>query len=110
MIMPNCELAYIQRRKLTHYLLSLTHPVGRSKAKFLRRFGFNEKNIELLEERLLSIAQLEDIFDKQETEHGTKYIIIGDIPTPRGIVIRMRTVWIVDAGNIQPRFVTAYPA
>lgn len=40
MLLPNREKAYVPERKLTSYLLSLTHPVGKSKAQFFYRHGF----------------------------------------------------------------------
>jgi len=40
-----------------------THSVGKSKAKFLRSFGFNEMNIDMLVQGLISIAHSGDIKD-----------------------------------------------
>ena len=57
MKLPNWEKAYIQPQKLTGYLLSETHSVGRSKAKLLRAFGFNEKTAKMLEQVLLEMIQ-----------------------------------------------------
>lgn len=42
MKLENKEYAYIPLAKLLDYLLSETHPVGKSKAKYLRSLGFNE--------------------------------------------------------------------
>jgi hypothetical protein len=56
MKLPNRENAHISPIKLTDYLLSETHSVGRSKAKFLRFVGFNENNREELKNALLSMA------------------------------------------------------
>lgn len=38
MILPNRERAYIPEAKLVHYLLSLSHPVGKSKARFVTAY------------------------------------------------------------------------
>ena len=45
MKLPNRENAYIPPRKLTEYLLSETHSIGKSKAKFFRAIGFDEENV-----------------------------------------------------------------
>jgi hypothetical protein len=96
-------------QNLKDYLLSETHVVGRSKAKFFRGCGFDESNIELLERGLLSIAQNQEVNEKVVTPHGTKYVIDGLIQTPIGKAINIRTVWIIDKGKELPRFVTAVP-
>ena len=36
MALPEAESARVDREKLTGYLLSESHPIGRSKAKFFR--------------------------------------------------------------------------
>lgn len=109
MQLPNREKAYISISKLKDYLLSETHSVGKSKAKFLRTTGFNEMNINLLKEGLIAIAHSGDVEDVISSPHGVKYIIDGLIQTPAGGSIKMRTVWIIDKGLERPRFVTAYP-
>lgn len=109
MKLPNWENAYIQPAKLTGYLLSETHSVGSSKARLLRNVGFNETNVDMLEQRLLAIARSEDIKEVVSSPHGTKYIIEGQLETPTGSSVQLRTVWIIDTGQDHPRFVTAYP-
>lgn len=109
MKLPNNENAYIPSSKLKGYLLSETHAAGRSKAKFLRAFGFNDANIELLERGLFTIAQTQEVNDVVDSPHGTKYVIDGSLQTPVGTTIRLRTVWIIDKGLDRPRFVTAIP-
>ena len=109
MKLENREYAYIPLAKLLDYLLSETHPVGKSKAKYLRSVGFNEANINLLKEGLLAIARSEDAKEVLSSVHGDKYVIDGMLQTPSGASIKTRTVWIVDKGAERPRFVTAYP-
>lgn len=109
MKLPNREKAYIPAAKLLDYLLSLTHAEGKAKAKFLRGFGYDESNVTLLEQGLLSIARSEDVTDMVASPHGTKYVIEGILITPFNRAVQVRTVWIIDAGHETPRFVTAYP-
>ncbi|MBI4825052.1 MAG: hypothetical protein HY807_01330 [Nitrospirae bacterium] len=109
MKLPDKENAYVPLSKLLNYLLSETHPIGKSKSKYLRSFGFNETNINLLKYQLTAIAQSEEVKEGISSPHGVKYIIDGFIKTPEGSSINMRTVWIIDKGKTHPRFVTAYP-
>ena len=77
MKLQNKENAYIPLSKLLNYLLSETHSVGKSKAKYLRSVGFNETNVNLLKEELLAVAKSEDVKEEMSSLHGVKYIIDG---------------------------------
>jgi len=44
-----------------------------------------------------------------ETVHGWKYIVDGEIDTPSGRRVAIRTVWIVEHVDQPPRLVSAYP-
>jgi hypothetical protein len=109
MQLPNREKAYIPISKLKDYLLSETHSVGKSKAKFLRAVGFNDTNTHLLKQGLINIAHSQDIKETILSSHGVKYIIDGLLQTAAGESVKMRTVWIIDRDQGCPRFVTAYP-
>lgn len=109
MNLPNREKAYIPLAKLTGYLLSETHPSGQSKAKYLRAAGFDETNVNILEEGLISIAHTQEVQEISSSPHGTKYVLDGQFQAPDSSWMRLRTVWIIDAGQDRPRFVTAYP-
>lgn len=109
MRLPHKEKAYIPLLKIKDYLLSETHPIGKSKAKFFRLLGFNETNIDLLKQGLLTIAHTEDVKEEVSSIHGVKYIIDGLIQAPAGEAVKVRTIWIIDKGQIRPRFVTTYP-
>lgn len=54
---PYLEDAFISREKPTEYLLSETHPTGRSKARFFHAAGFDTAKVNILEQALISIAQ-----------------------------------------------------
>lgn len=110
MLLPNREKAHVPERKLTSYLLSSTHPVGKSKARFFNLHGFTTENAELLEHRLLKIAREGTIQETEHTPRGTKYVIEGSIGTPQGYTIEVRTIWIIEINRQHPRLVTAYPA
>jgi hypothetical protein len=52
MILNNAQEAVVPLEKLTDYLLSQSHPEGKSKAKFFRGLGFNEGNVDLFTDSL----------------------------------------------------------
>ena len=109
MKLPHRDKAYIPRAKLTDYLLSLTHAVGRSKARFFRSMGYDRENVDLLEEQLLTMARVADVTTVTSSPYGIKYVIDGTLLTPAGGMVRGQTIWILETGNDRPRFVTAYP-
>lgn len=108
MKLPYRQNSYIPEDKLVSYLLSETHPVGRSKAKIFRGIGFNETNVGKLSEALLKIAQTQNVREARKLEYGTNYAIDGMLQINKGR-ISIRTVWFIELGENQPRFVTAYP-
>jgi len=111
MKLPGRERAFVPERKLTAYLLSLSHPVGRAKARFFRRLGFDGSNADRLRNELIDLAQRADVASTECTAHGTKYVVDGLLSTPSGDEAAVRTVWIIeDSRPDAPRFVTAYPA
>lgn len=109
-MLPGGEQAAIPPTKLAGYLLSETHPVGRSKAKFLRAVGFGETNTRHLAEGLLAIARWGTVVERVTSPHGVKYVVDGPLTTPLAGEVRLRTVWIVETDAEAPRFVTAYPS
>ncbi len=109
MELPNKLHAYVSTGKITDYLLSETHIVGRFKARFLRSFGFNETNVSQFEKGLIDIAQTEPVVEIVETIYGKKYVIDGELETPNGDMMHLRTVWIIETGGDVPRLVTVCP-
>ncbi len=83
--------------------------MGKSKARFFREAGIDEATIEFLTRELLQIARTQEVLAISATVHGQKYILEGDLGTPSGRRLRVRTVWIIDRGQERPRLVTAYP-
>lgn len=103
MRLPRSLEAIVPERKLTGYLLSETHPVGRAKAKFFRALGFNERNLVRLKDALLAVAVSNDVTEAVVTPFGTKYLVEGDLDAPKGISVRVLTVWILEKGEDLPR-------
>lgn len=109
MTLPNAERAFVPPDKLIGYLLALSHPVGGPKARFFRAHGFDETNAEALAAGLRAIAT-GAASSVRSSPFGTKYSVVGDLATPRGAVVQIETVWIVEPHDERPRLVTAYPA
>lgn len=108
--LPNYEKAYVPKQKLSNYLLSETHAVGKAKARYFRSLGYTEENADQLADALLMIAKSEGVSQEVTSRYGTKYIIDGELVTPIETRVRLRTVWVVGSHDERPQFVTAYPA
>jgi hypothetical protein len=83
--------------------------VGKFKARFFREGGFDESTIEFLVREVLRIARRQEVIEISTTVHGQKYVLEGELETPSGRRLRVRTIWIIDRGQERPRLVTAYP-
>ena len=110
MELPNKSSAYVPLEKVIDYLLSETHPVGKSKAKYFRSYGFTDANASDLVDGLLAIAQNAPVESSERSRFGVKYVLDGELETPNGDMIQVKTVWIIESNDDTPRFVTAYPA
>jgi hypothetical protein len=106
---PNVAQAIVPERKMTDYLLSLTHRDGRSKATFFLRFGFTADEWEDLADALRRHAADYDIAEREDTPFGTSYAVEGRLLTPDGRSPQVRVVWFIETGETIPRLVTAYP-
>lgn len=111
MQLPHKDNAVIKREKLTKYLLNLLHPVGGAKAKFFRRIGFSNTNVEIFEQELYRIGKNDHVADQKSSEDssGINYIIIGSIFAPNGNLYSIETIWYIKIGTQNPSFITAYP-
>lgn len=107
MKLPDAADAHIESEKIEGYLLSRTHPTGRFKARFFRSIGLHDA--ESLEAALLDVARNGLVTSRMRTEHGMKYIVDGELPTPGGTPVPLRTVWLRERRAPAPRLVTAYP-
>lgn len=107
--LPNAEACLIDATKLTEYLLSSSHPVGKAKAKFFKAFGFSVEAADQMKDALLQHGKTRPVVEQTESAYGVKYVVECDIETPDTRNPCIRTVWIVEAGQTSPRLVTAYP-
>ena len=106
--LPHSEKARIDPRKISDYLLSTIHPVGRHKQRFFVAVGFSHDRPEDLVAALRRVAQEGMLREETATRYGTKYIVDGWLVAPVGR-FGIRTVWIVPEGSLVPELVTAFP-
>jgi len=109
MKLPNASFAVIEQKKLVEYLLNPRHRSGASKARFFFGFGFRPQRWQALAKALRVHAQKNDVCRERYTGFGVCYEVDGPLVTPDGRGARVRTVWLLEAGAVAPRLVTAYP-
>src|SRR6266705_2087574 len=69
--------AIVDQRKVQGYLLSKSHLIGRFKAAFLARAGFEAANWADLSSALLDPARTGEAIPDEISEYGRKYSISG---------------------------------
>ena len=84
-------------------------PTTEWKADFFMDLGFNRSHWQLLAAAFRNAAGNHAVSKTMASPHGTKYIAECRVETPSGKTPLVRTVWIVDLGQDNPRLVTAYP-
>jgi uncharacterized protein DUF6883 len=109
MKLPNAARAIIDERKVREYLLSKSHPIGRFKAAFLARAGFEAANWVDLSSALFDLARSGEAILGETSEYGQKYSISGILRGPSGIALEVTTVWILPTPEAPPRLVTVFP-
>lgn len=108
MRLPGAENAVIEPRKIRDYLLSPTHPVGRHKAAFFSKLGYEQEDWGALIEALRVHAVGGEATELDPTAYGRKFKVRGEIrgPNQQAEVV---TLWIILEGEDWPRLITAYP-
>ena len=109
MNLPNAHLAWVEKEKITGYLLNSAHPLGAGKARFFVRFGFQVDSWEELAGALLEHGQRNPVNKIKQTGFGPRFEVEGVLRVPDNRHPRVRTVWQIDAGQTAPRLITAYP-
>jgi hypothetical protein len=109
MPLPNAHEAIVPRHKLENYLLDLAHPIGGSKARFLLSFGFQREAWNVLADAFRRHAQENPVANSIGDADGVTYLVEGLLETLSGRKPRVRTIWLIETGQVAPRFITAYP-
>ena len=105
MRLPHADEAIVPVEKLRDYVLSRSHPVGRTKAKFFAGLGYTEGEWRGLEADLRSQHLRLDAEEAESSKYGRKFVLTG----PSGGTVILTSIWVIRAGEERPRFVTAYP-
>lgn len=100
---PNADSAVIDPAKLTYLLVD-----NPGKAKFFALFGFHPTRPQELADALRWHVYNRHFDSTSATAHGRKYVVKCSAPSPDGRNPCILTTWMVDAGQTQPRLVTAY--
>lgn len=109
MKLPNPAKAVVDPSKVRDYLLSPSHPVGRFKAAFFVRLGYEATDWERLRADLRQLPAQHDATEIERTRYGTKYELRATLRGPPERAARVVTAWIVRTDEDFPRLVTAYP-
>ncbi|MCC6780631.1 MAG: hypothetical protein IT537_28990 [Hyphomicrobiales bacterium] len=107
--LPHLDRAVVPEAKIVDYLLSVRHPGGRAKARFLEQFGFRAEDWRALHDAIVTHAAANDITATHPTRFGTRYEIDGPLPSPDGRAPIVRVVWFVESRESIPRLVTLVP-
>jgi hypothetical protein len=107
--LPHLDRAVVPEAKIVNYLLSVSHSSGRTKARFLKGFGFRAQDWLVLREAIIAHARANDIAASHRTHFGTRYEIDGPLLTPEGRTPIVRVVWFMESQENIPRLVTLIP-
>ena len=108
--LPNGDRADIDvKNKLEGYCLNPDHEEGTHKARvFQSQLGLNRHNVGLLVEALKQAARSGDAIESRRDEYGRRYRIDFEFKGPNGNMATIHSIWIVEIGKNDPRFITCY--
>lgn len=109
MKLPNRERAIVSPDKLIKYLLNPNHKRGGTKARVLASAGYTIDNWQQLEDDLRQYHLTVDISESKQTEYGISYEIRAPLQTPSGLTLIVKSIWQIDEGTDNPRFITLFP-
>lgn len=108
MVLPNAENAIVPEEKILGYVLNAEHFDGKNKARvFESVFGINAVNANVLIEKIKKAVLENKIVFEMETPFGKKYTLDFEMEY-NGISAKVRTGWIIENGNDNPRLTSCY--
>jgi hypothetical protein len=107
MKLPNGARAIVEIRKLQEYCLNSQHPRGRNKARVFASVGIREADAEELRTTLVAAASDGEAVLGAANPYGQRYIVDFNMAR-RGRAVRIRSTWIVRAGEDLPRLTSCY--
>jgi hypothetical protein len=102
MKLPNGDRAIVDIRKLQAYCLNSQHPRGRNKARVFASVGIKRADAEELKTALLEAARNAEAELGVANPYGQRYVVDLDL-VRQGRTARIRSTWIVRAGEDLPR-------
>lgn len=109
MKLPNRERAIVSPDKLIKYLLNPDHKKGGTKAHVLASAGYTTENWRQLENDLRQYHLTADVSESKQTAYGVSYEIRAPLQSPNGRTLIVRSIWQIDKGTTDPRFITLFP-
>ena len=109
MKLPELYQIIIPKKKIIDYLLSLSHTIGKHKARYFYKVGFSVENREQFSDAIIEIVRDINISKQFQNNYGTIFIIEGEMKTPSNTKIKVRTVWIVLTNQNIATLITVYP-
>jgi len=108
MKLPNYDNAFIDIRKLRDYCLNSRHPVGRHNARVFKAIlGMEQKDAELLKERILRALPHSEASVSYEDDFGTRYMVEVQLHNDEHFATVV-TVWMIPKGSKKTHLVTCY--
>jgi hypothetical protein len=108
--LPYYKAVDIPREKLEGYALNPEHPVGKHHAiLFKAALGFDQSNWDVLARIIIEQLSYYEAVPGRKDKYGQRYNVTMPITGPNRKTADVLTAWIIDTGQVYPRFVTAYP-
>jgi hypothetical protein len=98
--LPRGDEAEVPDGKVRDYLLSLGHPVGGPKARYLVSRGYEPEEVEVLERDLKEVARAGRVESTEATDWGRKYLVVGSLEAPDGASLELATVWMISGEGV----------
>ena len=107
--LPNLNSAKIDMNKITGYALDSSHAIGGNKARvFESALGYNKTNADdLILKVKQGLKENSAVLGKSDS-YGQRYTVDMPIKGPNGKTVTVRTGWIIDVGQTNPRLTTIY--
>ena len=100
--------ATISASKLTDYLLRW-RPEN-DKSGFLAKAGYTQADADQLEHDIREQLLPQETKFEATSEYGDMYSITGPLSGPNGNTIRVISIWMIESGTGETKFITLYPA
>jgi hypothetical protein len=104
----NWHAVIVADAKVRNYLLDASHPSNGGKAAFFNAFGFSLQNWTDLRDALKVHPGLHLVVNVRPNPYGAIYEVRCGLPSPDGRNPCVRSFWVIDPLNANPRLVTAY--